>query len=125
MTEPEINKNGARVERAFYMGRERYMYDFQLCRSDDGWKQYDTDQDAWYFGVWVHKEDRVIVTYAEGDETTVTCPTQESFDKELADMNAFFKPAPALIGLDMDGSEVHYYDKDSLFGREVPSGQEG
>ena len=31
----------------------------------------DTDQDAWYFGVWVHPITRRVVTYAEGDVTIV------------------------------------------------------
>jgi len=99
--------------------RERYEYDFKRCKSADGWKQYDTQQDASYFGVWVHPERRVIVTFAEGDETTVTCPTQESFEAEIREMNEFYGAPPAFaVSIGLDGSVVKHYDSEAAFGRE-------
>lgn len=73
---------------------DRYEYDFKRCNKADGWRQYDTEQDASYFGVWVHPERRVIVTFAEGDETTVECPTQEAFEAEIREMNEFYGSPP-------------------------------
>ena len=71
----------------------RYAYDSKLCEA--GWKQYDTDQDASYFGCWVHLEQRKTMCYYEGDRILVVCPTTESFKAELEDMERFYGPAPA------------------------------
>ena len=117
---PEINDRGNAIERTFIMDGSRYAFDAQCSRAK-GWTQYDTDQDAWYFGVWVHAADRKIVTYAEGDVSVVTCPTEESFRDELASMAAFYgAPPPAFKAIGEGGSVTHYYDTDGLFGRSVP-----
>jgi len=76
------NERGNILQHSFLLGREREYYDSKL--GAEGWRQWATDQDAWYFGVWVHYESRQILTYAEGDETLIVCPTQESFDAEIA-----------------------------------------
>jgi hypothetical protein len=60
----------------------------------DGWRQYDTTNAAWYFGVWVHIGDRKIVTFAEGDLITVDCPTVETFKAELDHMAEFYGDSP-------------------------------
>ena len=107
----ETNKRGNIIERDFHSMRERYKYDFELCPADDGWIQYDTDQDAWYFGVWVNRERREIVTFAEGDETRVKCLSEESYRAELSDMAEFYgPPPPAFRSIDADGSVTEYYD---------------
>jgi len=36
-----------------------------------------------------------------------------------ADMNAFYRPAPAAIVIAADGSVTHVYDESALHGREV------
>lgn len=110
MTEtPEINARGNAIVRSFHFGRERYHYDAKLLA--EGFKQYDTDQDAWYFGVWVHLERREIVSFAEGDEDVVTCPTQESFVAELRHMQEFYgDPPPAIRVITDKGDLVHLYD---------------
>ena len=92
---------------------ERYEFDWEHCTSKKGWKQYDTSQDAWYFGVWVHPERRLILTYAEGDITIVRCPTEESYHAELKNMAEFYGvPPPAWVGIDVPGGQVtEYYDK--------------
>ncbi|KKL07566.1 hypothetical protein LCGC14_2584760, partial [marine sediment metagenome] len=64
--EEETNKRGNKIRRA-YIGGDRYIFDFKICSPRDGWQQYDTSQDAWYFGVWIHPEGRVTITFAEGD----------------------------------------------------------
>ena len=90
--------------------RERYHYDSQLLPL--GYQQYDTDQDASYFGVWVHVEDRKILTFAEGDETIVDCPTAESFAAELTSMaECYGDPPPAFTVLDSDGTVTHVFDE--------------
>ncbi len=109
---PEVNERGNSIERSF-RHTERYEFDFTICSAEKGWKQFDTKQDAWYFGVWVHPGKRVIITYAEGDVTTVTCPTEESYHAELASMAEFYGPPPPYaVGLDPGtGKITEFYDK--------------
>lgn len=114
--DPDFTNHGsqARGYRAFYLGRERYKYDFELCRRADGWCQYDTDQDAWYFGVWYHLDRRVVVTWAEGDETIVVCGTAEAFRAELKEMAEFYGgPPPMAISYDLDGTRTEFYDEEA------------
>lgn len=90
-------------------GGDRYWYDFEALGKE--WKQFDTDQDASYFGVWVDLAGRRTFTYAEGDRTLVECPSAESFKAELEDMERFYGPLPyCAIGLDAAGQVTKYYD---------------
>lgn len=86
----------------------RYPYDATLL--EQGWQQYDTDQDAWYFGVWVHLQKREIFTYAEGDRSMVQCATPEAFAAELVRMAAFYgDPPPAFSVIDaQSGTLTHH-----------------
>lgn len=117
--ETETNKLGSAVERNFFVDGDRYRYDFNVCSRKKGWQQYDTDQDAWYYGVWVHREKRTILTYAEGDEVLVTSPTEEIFQAELKALADFHgPPPPAFIVFDCDtGQRTEVYDEDAAFGR--------
>ena len=88
---------GNTVERAFWSG-ERYAFDFERCTAARGWKQYDTSQDAPYFGVWVNLKQRQVFTYCEGDLSLVTCPDDEHLRAELADMaRGYGDPPPAFV----------------------------
>lgn len=78
-------------------GAERYVYDVELCPASDGWEQFDTHQDAPYFGVWINRRRRETFTYCEGDRTWVSCPTDESFKNEIADMEECYGPAPVTM----------------------------
>ena len=108
----EVNERGNTIFRSFHPA-DRYQFDFNLCSKKKGWKQYDTSQDAWYFGVWVHPEKRVIITYAEGDITVVRCPTDESYHAELKSMAEFYgSPPPAFITVDYPSGKItKYYDE--------------
>lgn len=116
----ETNVRGNIVHRSFEPSN-RYKFDFTECTSAKGWQQYDTDQDASYFGVWVHAKDRKTLTYAEGDVGVVECPTQESFDAEIRHMAEFYgTPPPAFTAYSPDGArKVEVYDEKALFGRRV------
>ncbi len=109
---PEVNNRGNTVFRHFHH-TERYRFDFQICIRERGWSQYDTKQDAWYFGVWVHPEKRVILTYAEGDITVTKCPNEESYHAELKYMAEFYgPPPPAFVTIDYpSGKRTEYFDK--------------
>jgi len=107
------NERGNRVRDGFAFNTERYEFDFGAC-SGEGWIQYDTKQDAHYFGVWVNVEERLVFTFAEGDTSLVTCPTVESFRAELASMQAFYgDPPPMAVGFDLDGTRTEYYDENA------------
>ena len=78
------NKLGNKVtDLGLFLHIDRYIFDSEYCASEKGWKQYDTTQDASYFGIWVHLEDRLILTYCEGDLTLVDCPDNEHLKAEL------------------------------------------
>ena len=81
-----INLRGNTVESGFIFGIDRYVYDEKWCTAKKGWVQYDTNQDASYFGVWVHPEKMIIKTFAAGDTYTVTCKDEESYHAELKNM---------------------------------------
>jgi hypothetical protein len=119
-----VNGHGNTVETDFFMYRERYHYDEKLGAD---WAQYDTDQDASYFGVWVNATTRQVMTWAEGDESLTTCPTVESFQAELDSMAECYGPAPAAIrALGFDGSKTEIFDErpgiDPEVNREQKSG---
>ena len=87
-------------------GGNRYGYDENL---GEGWEQYDTDQDAWYFGVWVHVGDRKVFTYAEGDRILEVCSTQDAFVALLRRMATFYgKTPPFLKTYDKGEWTAHY-----------------
>ena len=110
--EPRTNERGNAVHALSHplFNMERYHFDFNECAPGTGWEQYDTDQDAWYFGVWIHREKRMTATFAEGDFSVATCPTLESFRAEIESMNEFYGEPPAHTkALDMEtGIWTHY-----------------
>lgn len=90
-----------------FCGDERYYWDFGPCGPRSGWTQYDTDQDAWYFGIWVHMEKRLILTYAEGDLSLVECASSENLKLELAGMaECYGPPPPSMVAIDTDTGQV-------------------
>ena len=116
----KVDANGNTVESWFDHDPEhcRYVWD-----QEPGWLQFDTSQDAWYFGVWVNKKTRQIRVFAEGDLTLTTCPTVEAFNKEIARMceppwpdgNGY---APGFIAktIDADGTmTVHEQDRKEFY----------
>ena len=89
--ETKTDAHGNQVEHSFFLERERYHYD--LLRGD--WQQWDTDQDAPYFGVWVNPEALQIICFAEGDEYRTTCPTREAFIAAIERLEQFHGTARA------------------------------
>jgi hypothetical protein len=104
---PETNERGNTIYRDEDADRflktptqreDRYCYDFKYLTPAKGWKQYDTSQDAWYYGVWVNIKERMTFSYCEGDRTLCVCPDDDHLRAELADMAAFHgDPPPAFI----------------------------
>ena len=111
---PKVNERGNTVLRSF-MSTERYRFDFKLCTRGKGWEQYDTSQDAWYFGVWINKKLLQIQTYAEGDITMVTCPDAAHFNAEIKSMNEFYEEGFVAKTIDMDAKMTVYRQDRSKF----------
>lgn len=110
----EKNARGNRIKRTF-LSTERYRWDFNEPFRSDGWEQYDTSQDAWYFGVWVNKKRLKILTYAEGDITMVTCPDAAHFNAEIKNMNEFYEEGFVAKTIDMDAKMTVYRQDRSKF----------
>ncbi|OIQ72191.1 hypothetical protein GALL_461870 [mine drainage metagenome] len=90
-------------------GGSRYHYDFDEAFTRAGWEQYDTEQDASYFGVWVKADERKVFTYAEGDRILEIADTQEEFVALLQRMTNFYGVVPPVaVGFDGNGRTDFY-----------------
>jgi hypothetical protein len=99
---------GCRIDRGSHQA-DRYYYDRTLLAQ--GWQQYDTEEDAWYFGIWIHTEKLETFTYAEGDTCHVIAPNVEAFRSELARLYQYHQQAPAFISIDPDvGVVTHHFE---------------
>jgi hypothetical protein len=127
MTEPTKNALGSTVKSAFECMSDRYKWDAE-CSADKGWEQYDTSQDASYFGVWVHLEERKVLTFAEGDITLVTAPDVETMRAEMKALAEFYgDPPPFAISYDEDEHgkwtrTEHYAERPALEPEPEPEG---
>lgn len=117
-------KAGNQLE-AVTISSERYAWDFTQCKL--GWLQYDTDQDAWYYGVWYHPGKRQTVSYTEGDIYLVTCDSWESFVAEMKNKDEFHGgPPPAIVAADRISIDlklvnaVAYYDPEARMDYNMP-----
>ena len=106
----DTNERKNLVTSAFVENINRYFFDERVTRRGAGWQQWDTSQDASYFGVWVHRDLRQVLTFAEGDITVVECPDDAGFKSEIESMERLYGEAPpAAVGIDADGSIAKYY----------------
>jgi len=97
------NERGNGIFRMFSPGA-RYAVDFAEDFVSEGWEQYDTDQDASYFGVWVNRTQYLTLTYAEGDWTLVRCPDAACYNAEIENANRFYGEGFILKAIGGDGS---------------------
>jgi hypothetical protein len=84
-----LNQRGNQIHRLF-MPDERYLIDFAPDFAAEGWQQFDTDQDAHYFGVWMNPKHRLTLTYAEGDWSLVECPDDAHYNAEVRNCCEFY-----------------------------------
>ena len=87
-----------------FMPSERYLVDFADDFTAEHWQQYDTDQDAAYFGVWVNPFALRTLTYAEGDWTLVSCLDNQRYNLEIESMNTFY--GEGFIAKALDDNDV-------------------
>ncbi len=83
------NKRGNWIYRT-YASTDRYTIDFAADFAAEGWEQFDTNQDAHYFGVWVNRSWRLVLTYAEGDWSLVDCLTDAAYFAEIRSVIDFY-----------------------------------
>lgn len=114
------NARGNTIVRLF-MPDERYTVDFAPDFKTDGWQQFDTDQDAHYFGVWVNAGKRLSLCYAEGDWTLVECPTAETYRAEIVSACEFYGEGFEAKAIDANGRMTTYrQDRAAMFLGEKP-----
>ena len=106
----DTNERGNLVTSATVDGLNRYFFDDRVHRRGAGWQQWDTSQDFEYFGVWVHRDLRQVLTFAEGDITVVECPDDAHLRAEIESMEKFYGDAPpAAKGIAGDGAVTEYF----------------
>ena len=88
------------IQEKHYPNTSRYILDFGPCRTDEGYAQCDTLQDASYFGIWANPTERRIVTYAEGDLIIKDADTDEEFIEEIKKISLFHDLYDEFIGID-------------------------
>ncbi len=96
----EPNRRGNEVYR-LCCNTGRYIVDFAPDFADEGWQQFDTDQDAAYFGVWVNRRRRLTLSYAEGDWVLVVCPTMDGYRAEVESYCQFYDEGATAIGIEV------------------------
>ena len=82
--------HGPRATHKMFLEASRYVVDFAEDFFTEGWQQFDTDQDAHYFGIWINKRLKWTLSYMEGDWELVRCKTDESFNAEVNSLVEFF-----------------------------------
>jgi hypothetical protein len=112
---PETHKRGNKIYRLFFPD-ERYSIDFAEDFLLEGWAQFDTGQDAHYFGVWVNKTKLQTLTYAEGDWVLVECQDAAHYDAEIADAIRFYDEGFVAKALDDNGQwTIYQQDRKEFF----------
>ena len=104
--------DGAQIWR-FIQRTSRYFFDRNLAlgpaEDPDTWTQFDTASDASIFGVWIHRHDRMILEFAEGDLTLTVYDTPEAYDDALVRLCRLHDTAPAFTVIDPGTGEVTRY----------------
>jgi hypothetical protein len=105
------NNRGNAVYRAFRPA-ERYIIDFAPDFSSEGWLQFDTDQDAPYFGQWVNPKKFMTLCYCEGDWQLVTCLDKEHYNVEIRSAIEFYGEGEICTFIDPETKTSTIYKQD-------------
>jgi len=112
--EQTTNRLGNRMFQIFRPA-DRYVIDFATDFFTEGWQQFDTDQDASYFGVWMNPHMRYVLTYAEGDWTLVYCQNKNQYNAEVRSAIDFFEEGQIAVAIDREGKVTRYsQDRDQF-----------
>lgn len=102
---------GSRIYRFTEGGGERYLIDFADQFTAEGWMQFDTDQDASYFGVWVNPQRRAILNFCEGDWSVQEADSIEVYNAEIAYMCQFYGEGFIAKAITVDGPNRGYCEE--------------
>ena len=83
----QAEREGFTVEFFFCGDSERCRYNMDNVHIGLGFYQFDTSQDAIYFGTWVNPSGLQVLQYAEGDISLVTCKSVQDYENQLAKMD--------------------------------------
>jgi hypothetical protein len=107
---------GSRIYRFTDGGGERYLIDFADQFTREGWMQFDTDQDASYFGVWVNPSRLSTLTFCEGDWALIESDNEELYNAEIEHMCQFYGEGFVAKSLGQDGTvTVYQQDRGAFF----------
>lgn len=87
---------------------ERYLVDFADDFTAEGWLQFDTDQDAHYFGFWVNPRTLTTLTYCEGDWVVVDCASADTYRAEMMHAIEFYDEGFIAKTIDAQGNLTTY-----------------
>lgn len=107
---------GSRIYRFTEGGGDRYLIDFADQFTREGWMQFDTDQDASYFGVWVNPQRLSTLTFCEGDWALVESDNVELYNAEIAHMCQFYREGFIAKAIASDGAmEIYQQDRSDFY----------
>ena len=86
VTGERVSSIGNKLTDYFDGMTERYPFDFAHCGMKSDWYQYDTTQDASYYGHWCNPVLRAFVSFVEGDILVVECETADDYRREMQAM---------------------------------------
>jgi len=84
----------------FHKDGDRYRFDFDLCSLKKGYAQIDTDQDAWYYGMWTNPYRLITVSYCEGDITIQTADTVKEYVEHIHTIEQWNKKSGSTCFID-------------------------
>jgi hypothetical protein len=87
LQQQKINERGNCVSCFFSCVADRYAMDWAHCAGD--WYQFDTTEDASYYGQWCNPVLRLAISFIEGDIYVIECPTADSYRAEIEAMEEF------------------------------------
>lgn len=112
--EPRQNEHG-NTRYYFFHPSERYGVDFDSDFTADGWLQFDTDQDAHYFGVWLNPKLLQVLSYAEGDWYLIQCVDAVRYNAQVRSMIGFYGEGFICKTLDDQGRWTTYVQDRATF----------
>lgn len=118
------NDRGNTIHR-LHLPDDRYCIDFAEDFRECGFEQFDTDQDAHYFGVWLSRKKRIALSYCEGDWTLVSCQDDAHYFAEVQSYIDFHKAGSVARVIGSDGSMVVVEQDRSKFLSDTPEPQIG
>ena len=95
----DTNEHGNTIHRT-HLSTERYVIDLADDFSSGGWQQFDTSEDAWYFGVWFCPKQLRTLSYCEGDWTLAVCADGKHYNAEVQSATDFYEEGFEFISVD-------------------------